>query len=91
MLPDAIHPAKEGAAILAKCVYSAITGDYGGLQLSELYSDNMVLQRERVLKIAGKADAHEKVIVTIGKQKQTAQTTIGAMKTCRFIMCSFPV
>lgn len=74
LLPDAIHPSKEGASIMAQCVYSAITGNYGGLQLSELYSDNMVLQRDCVLKISGRADANEKVTVTIGKQKQNAQT-----------------
>lgn len=74
LLPDAVHPSKEGAAILAKTVYSSITGDYGGLNLSELYTDNMVLQRDRLLPISGRANALEKVSVTIGKQKQTVQT-----------------
>lgn len=74
LLPDAIHPSKEGAGIMAKTVYSNITGDYGGLQLSELYSDNMVLQRDRSLPISGKANAQEKITVTIGKQKQTTKT-----------------
>lgn len=74
LLPDAVHPSKEGAAILAKTVYSSITGDYGGLKLSELYTDNMVLQRDCLLPLSGRANALEKVSVTIGKQKQTVQT-----------------
>ncbi|MCH5329265.1 MAG: sialate O-acetylesterase [Coprobacter sp.] len=71
LLPDAIHPNVEGAEILAKTVYSAITGNYGGLRLSELYSDNMVLQRNQLLEIQGKADAAAKVTVQIAGQKAT--------------------
>lgn len=72
MLPDAIHPTKEGAKILARKVYSAITGDYGGLQMPEIYTDNMVLLRNSLLKIQGIADAGKKVKVRIaGKNKET--------------------
>lgn len=73
LLPDAVHPNAEGAAILAKTVYEGITGDFGGLQMPELYTDDMVLQYGQPLKIQGKADAGEKITVSIGKQKQ--QTT----------------
>lgn len=72
MLPDAIHPNKEGSTLMAKVVYSAMTGDYGGLQLSELYTDNMVLQRNIPLIIKGMANAGEAVTVSVSKQKQTA-------------------
>ena len=65
LLPDAIHPNSEGAALLARTVYSGITGNYGGLQLSQLYTDNMVLQRDVPLDIHGKADAGSKVRVSI--------------------------
>lgn len=75
MLPDAVHPTKEGAGILAKTVYSAITGDFGGLRLSEVYSDNMVLQRNCPLMISGIANAGDKVLVTIGKQKVASRVT----------------
>jgi len=74
MLPDAVHPDKEGAAALAKTVYEGITGDFGGLQMPELYTDNMVLQHGRPLTIQGKADAGEKVTVSIDKQKLQAVT-----------------
>ena len=76
LLPDAVHPNAEGAGILARTVYSAITGDFGGLQLSPYYSDNMVLPRDRRFAIAGKADAGEKVTVRLGRKKYTA--TAGA-------------
>ena len=65
MFPDAIHPNAEGAGILAKTVYGGITGDYGGLQVSPIYSDHMVLPREKDFLIRGKADAREAVKVTV--------------------------
>ena len=73
LLPDAVHPTKEGAGILAKTVCSAITGNFGGLQLSELYSDNMVLQRDTPLTIQGKANAGDKIVVKLAGQQATAK------------------
>lgn len=72
LLPDAIHPNPEGAGILAKTVYSGISGDYGGLQMSQLYTDYMVLQRDIPLDIHGTANAGEKITVSISNQKATA-------------------
>lgn len=72
LLPDAIHPNPEGAGILAKTVCSGITGDYGGLQMSQLYTDYMVLQRDMPLDIHGIANAGEKITVSISNQKATA-------------------
>ena len=69
MLPDAVHPNAQGAAILAQVVYGAITGDYGGLQLPEIYSDNMVLQHGQPLPLHGTANAGTKITVTIGNQQ----------------------
>ena len=67
-----MHPDAEGAAILAKTVYSAITGDYGGLAMSPVYTDNMVLQRDEPLLIQGIADAGEKVTVAVNGVKAVA-------------------
>lgn len=75
LLPDAVHPTKEGAGVMAQTVYSAITGDFGGLQMSGLYTDDMVLQRDRPLIIKGTANSGDKVTVTIAKQKQTVKVT----------------
>lgn len=66
LLPDAIHPNPEGAGLLARTVYGGITGHYGGLHLSQLYTDNMVLQRDVPLDIHGTADSGTRVRVSIG-------------------------
>ena len=71
-LPDAIHPDAFGAKLLARTVYQEITGDYGGLQLSKLYTDNMVLQRGVPLDIHGLADAGQEVTVKLGRKKRSA-------------------
>lgn len=70
LLPDALHPTAEGAGIIARAVYVALTGDYGGLQLSAVYSDHMVLQRNKPLKIEGRANAGVEVKVKLGKQEK---------------------
>ena len=65
MFPDAVHPDAEGAKILAKTVYQGITGDYGGLQVSPMFSNHMVLPRDKAFTIRGKANAGETVEVTV--------------------------
>lgn len=78
LLPDALHPNTEGAAILAQTVYSAVTGDYGGLRLPILFTDQMILQRDQPLPISGIANVGEKVTVTIaGQRKETVTGTNG--------------
>ena len=72
ILEDNIHPNAEGAEMLAKIVYGGITGDYGGLQMSPYYTDNMVLQYGRKIELQGMADAGEKVSVSIAGQKHRA-------------------
>lgn len=65
--PDGLHPNAAGAEVLARVVYEGITGNVGGLQLSGIYTDNMVLQRNRPLTISGKANAGSTIKVSIGK------------------------
>ncbi|MBR3615555.1 MAG: sialate O-acetylesterase [Bacteroidaceae bacterium] len=69
LMPDALHPDAEGAAIIAKQVYSAITDDFGGLSLPAIYSDNMVIQQNKPFVVAGTADSGKEVVVSFGKQK----------------------
>ena len=64
LIPDSLHPVPAGAAIMAQVVYSAITGDYGGLKMSQMYSDGMVIQRRKPVRINGTADAGKKVTVS---------------------------
>lgn len=84
LFPDALHPTKEGAGIIAQQVYEAITGDFGGLQMPDFYSDNMILQRDIPLTISGKANAGDQISVLLRKPEkrktkeiQTQQTTAG--------------
>lgn len=71
LMPDALHPNEEGADLIAQKVYGALTGDYGGLQMAPVYSDNMVLQRRSKIAIKGTANAGEKISVQFAKQKKT--------------------
>lgn len=65
LLPDAVHPNVEGARLLAERIYSAITGDYGKLRMSPVYTDHMVLQRGGDTRIGGIADAGRQVQITL--------------------------
>lgn len=73
LFPDALHPNAEGAAILARTVYGALTGDYGGLKLPPTYSEGMVIQREKPILFTGTANAGTKVTVRFDGKKQTAE------------------
>ncbi|MGN6530849.1 MAG: GDSL-type esterase/lipase family protein [Ginsengibacter sp.] len=79
LFPDALHPNKEGAIILAKTVYGAVTGDFGGLQMPDVFASNMVLQRNKPIPIFGTSNAHEEI--TVSFSKQTASDTEQAKKT----------
>ncbi len=68
LFPDALHPDREGAIILARTVYGAITGDYGGLQISGVFADGMVLQREKPIPFFGTSNANDEVTVTFNHQ-----------------------
>lgn len=69
LIPDGIHPDVKGAELIAKKIYGAITGDFGGLKMPDFYTDNMVLQRNESLTISGFANANEQITVSIGEQK----------------------
>ena len=69
LMPDALHPNPEGAKLIAQRVYSAITGDFGGLLLPRIYSDNMVIQRNKPFVVKGLANAGEEISVSLDKQK----------------------
>lgn len=71
LFPDALHPTKEGATILAQSVYGNITGDFGGLKLASVFSDNMVLQRQQPVVIYGNANSGDSVEVEFNFIKQT--------------------
>ncbi|MEO9004763.1 MAG: sialate O-acetylesterase [Ginsengibacter sp.] len=70
LFPDAVHPDKEGALIMAKTVYSSVTGDYGGLQISNVFANDMVLQRNKPIPVFGTANSNEEVSVIFNHQTE---------------------
>lgn len=68
LFADALHPNAEGARLIAETVYHAITGDYGGLRLPILYTDNMVLQRNKPTTHHGTANIGDIVTVKLTDQ-----------------------
>lgn len=75
LMPDNLHPDVRGAAMLAETVFSALTGNYGGLQLPQAWSDGMVLQHDRVITLKGKANGKEPVEVSLAGRLYQAMTT----------------
>ena len=69
LFADALHPNAEGATILAETVYKAMTGNYGGLSLPAIYTDHMVIQRDKPFTLRGTANAGHKITATLGKEK----------------------
>lgn len=69
LFPDNLHPTKEGAKIIAQKTYRAITGNYGGLKLSPIFGDNMVLQRNEPINIYGTANSNDIITVTLNNTK----------------------
>ncbi len=74
LFPDALHPTKEGATILAKTVYQNISQDFGGLKLATVFTNDMVLQRNEPINIYGTANGGDVVEVTLKGQKKSAKT-----------------
>ena len=69
LMSDALHPNPEGAKLIAQRVYSAITGDFGGLSVPRIYSDNMVIQRDKQFVVKGLANKGEEISISLDKQK----------------------
>ena len=72
LMPDALHPDAQGAGIIAKQVFSAITENYGGLSLPAIYGDNMVIQRDKPFTVKGTANTGDEITVKLGKKKTKA-------------------
>ena len=63
LLPDALHPNAEGASIIAETVCKIISKNAGGLRLAPIFSDNMVLQRDKPVSFWGTANPGTKISV----------------------------
>lgn len=84
LLHDYLHPNAEGAQIIANTVYSAITGDYGGLSMPAIYTDNMVIQRGKWFTVSGKADACAEVKIRLGKKRCREYAAADGTWSCSF-------
>lgn len=79
LLPDNLHPDVQGAAMIAGTVFSAVSGNYGGLSLPEAWGDNMVLQHGRIIRLTGTADRNEPVEISLaGRAYTTTASATGA-------------
>ncbi|AYD48373.1 GDSL-type esterase/lipase family protein [Arachidicoccus soli] len=76
-----LHPNVQGAAKLCDVIYKGITGDFGGLKMPDIFTDNMVLQRNKPIIVWGVANAGTTVEVTFHHQeKETIVTANGKWK-----------
>lgn len=78
LIQDNVHPVKEGLTMLAKYVQQCITGDFGGLQVSQMYANHMVLQHGKNLDVHGLANAGSKVTVSLYQEKGKLLQTVNA-------------
>jgi len=81
---DCLHPNNEGAKLMAETAYHGITGYYGGLSMPMIYSDNMVIQKDKPIKISGTANSGDKVSIVFDKKKLTAITSTAGMWSVTF-------
>ena len=73
LFPDALHPNPEGAGILARTVFGALTGNYGGLRLPPVYSSGMVLPRDEHLLLEGRADARRSIKAVLSRDGKVVE------------------
>lgn len=74
LFEDSLHPNPQGALILSRTVAQAITGQYGGLQVSPIYTDGMVLPRQKTIPLTGLANADVQVTVQLDRFKASTRT-----------------
>ncbi|MCM8540695.1 MAG: GDSL-type esterase/lipase family protein [Lentisphaeraceae bacterium] len=79
---DAIHPNATGAKVIADETFEVLkpylNNDFGGLKLPYVFSDNMVLQRNKPINIFGSANLGQKVNVEfLGKSEDTITSKHG--------------
>ena len=81
LFPDNIHPDRDGAKIIAEAVFSSLTGNHGGLKLPMIFTDHMVLQRNRPIPVYGIADAGTLVNIKFnGKVQKVIANQYGKWK-----------
>jgi sialate O-acetylesterase len=68
LFADFLHPGEEGAAIIAKTICSAITGDYGGFKLAPVFGEHMVVQQKKSVVLYGSANRWDRIEIWFDNQ-----------------------
>ncbi|MGF7230102.1 GDSL-type esterase/lipase family protein [Arachidicoccus sp.] len=71
-----LHPNIQGAAKLCDVIYKTITGNFGGLKMPAIFTNDMVLQRNQPIVIWGTANAGTKVKILF--HQLTRETIVAA-------------
>ena len=74
LFPDNLHPNNKGAEMLAKVVCQRLTGGFGGLQIPEVFSNGMVLQRDVPIQVYGTANYGDIISVELKDEIKSTQT-----------------
>lgn len=69
-----LHPNVQGAERMCNVIYKNITGNFGGLKVADIFTDNMVLQRDKPVNVWGIANAETKVKVSFDRKTETVTT-----------------
>lgn len=76
LFDDYIHPSAEGAQLIAQQLAQYIKPNHIPLQLAETYNSHMVLQRDRVNKIKGRASSGEIIKLYFKDQEWKGQADV---------------
>lgn len=71
---NTLHPNVQGAAKLGEVIFQNITGDFGGLKTADIFTDNMVLQRDKPIPVWGTANAGTVVAVSLNDRTVATHT-----------------
>ena len=74
LFADNIHLNDEGATIIARTVQQALTQNFEGLKLPEVFADHLVLQRNRPIPIYGKANGGDYIKIHFAGHQLTTIT-----------------
>lgn len=69
-----LHPNASGYKMMSEVIYKHITGNFGGLNVADIFTDNMVLQRGKPIRIWGIADGGSTVKILFNRKTKTVQT-----------------
>ena len=75
LFADYLHPDEEGARMMAKIIYSAITGDYGGFRWAPVFCDHMVVQQKKPVVFYGSSNAGDRIEISFHSEYH--QVTVG--------------